>query len=281
MKSLRSLSVAAFVLLAASMSFAWPACPGNWVSVPSGTHGTSSSGIGSVVTENGQTFQCQDPSSGGSSNTNNNTNNNNNVAKGGTGVGVGVGIGMGGQGGQGGQGGTAIATQGQQQGQQQGQTQSNTSTNTNTSSSSSTSAASNNGNGNGNGANDTNISSSYQAAKIPVSQAYAPTALPTAPCFKGYGAGVQGPNLGVSVGGGKVDETCQQLEVARSFAISGARKAYCDVMVTTKWAKKAKVTMEDCMYQDATPAVSIIKETAKDPVVAAVPVVDVNPHQLQ
>jgi hypothetical protein len=56
---------------------------------------------------------------------------------------------------------------------------------------------------------------------------------------------------GASGGFSRIDKTCQQLEVARSFAISGARKAYCMVAITTKWAKKAGVKLEDCMLQDA------------------------------
>ena len=49
------LSAAVFVLCTAGASFAWPQCNGNWIQVPAGT----SSANGAVVTEGGQTFQCQ------------------------------------------------------------------------------------------------------------------------------------------------------------------------------------------------------------------------------
>lgn len=90
-----------------------------------------------------------------------------------------------------------------------------------------------------------------EAPKIPVSTAYSPTAIPTAACALGYGGGGQGVLAGASGGFSRIDKTCQQLEVARSFAISGARLAYCKVAITTKWAKKAGVKLEDCMLQDA------------------------------
>ena len=195
---------------------------------------------------------------------NQNTNKNNNTATGGKGVGIGVGIGQGGNataeggaGGQGGAGGNA----------QQSQTQSATATD------------------NGNGSNDTSLNQSYQAAKIPVATAYAPTSIPTVPCFKGYGAGVQAPNLGISAGGGKIDEGCNDRETARAYMLMGARKAACKVMVYSKQNKKLganAVTMEDCMYQDAPPQVA--KE--EPPVVAAppavvTPVIQVNPLQVQ
>jgi hypothetical protein len=66
-------------------------------------------------------------------------------------------------------------------------------------------------------------------------------------CFKGFGAGVQTSGFGASFGGGKVDENCEILEVARSFGVSGSWDAYCQVMVTNKYAKKAGVTFEQCM----------------------------------
>src|SRR5208337_2795165 len=56
-----STSSSIFLMLIPSFcgfAFAWPACSGNWIQVPAGT----SSANGAVVTEGGQTFQCQKPS---------------------------------------------------------------------------------------------------------------------------------------------------------------------------------------------------------------------------
>lgn len=97
-----------------------------------------------------------------------------------------------------------------------------------------------------------NSTTNVEAPKIPVSTAYSPTAIPTVPCFKGFGAGVQTAPVGASFGGGKVDENCAILETARSFALSGSRMAYCKTMLINKYAKKAGVTLADCM-RDVTP----------------------------
>ena len=171
--------------------------------------------------------------------------------------------------------------QGQAQGQKQGQSQTSTSSATGGNASQTQSATAT---GNGDGANDTSLNQSYQAAKIPVDTAYAPTSIPTVPCFKGYGAGVQAPNLGISAGGGKIDEGCNDRETARTFMLMGARKAACKVMVYSKQNKKLganAVTMEDCLFQDVPPQVA--KE--EPPIVAAppavIPTVNVNPLQVQ
>jgi hypothetical protein len=91
-----------------------------------------------------------------------------------------------------------------------------------------------------NGSNDSsyNSTTNVEAPKIPVATAYSPTAIPTVPCFKGFGAGVQTVPVGASFGGGKVDENCAILETARSFALSGSRLAYCKTMLINKYAKK-------------------------------------------
>jgi hypothetical protein len=183
--------------------------------------------------------------------------------------------------------------QGQQQGQKQGQSQSSSATSSATGGAggaggnaqqSQTSSAT--ATGNGDGANDTSLTQSYQAAKIPVATAYAPTSIPTVPCFKGYGAGVQAPNLGISAGGGKIDEDCSVRETARSYMLMGARKAACKVMVYSKQNKKLganAVTMDDCMYQDNPPQVAkeepLMQAPAAPP--AVVPTVNVNPLQVQ
>ena len=108
-----------------------------------------------------------------------------------------------------------------------------------------------------NGSNDSfyNSTTNVEAPKIPVSTAYSPTAIPTVPCFKGFGAGVQTVPVGASFGGGKVDENCAILETARSFALSGSRLSYCKTMLINKYAKKAGVTLADCMREGTPTAI--------------------------
>jgi len=123
----------------------------------------------------------------------------------------------------------------------------NTNNNTNTSSSSSSSSATSSSSSSaagGDASNSNNTTNNVAAG--PASTAYAPTALPTVPCFKSYGAGFQG-SIGLSIGGGKVDENCVILEAARSLALHGSDLAYCKVMVSHKALRKAGVTLEDCM----------------------------------
>ena len=113
----------------------------------------------------------------------------------------------------------AAANSNQTQGQQQGQTQTATGG----------SAASSN-------SNDTKIAAS----------AISPPVLPTVPCFKGAGGAVQAGMIGGSFGAGKVDQGCDYRELARAF--SGPQTvASCKILLNTKKAKKAGITMEDCL----------------------------------
>lgn len=117
--------------------------------------------------------------------------------------------------------------------------------------------------GNGDGSNNSTSNTVVEASKIPVSTAYAPSAMPTAPCFKGISGGVQTMAFGGSFGSGKVDQNCAILEAARSFGIAGSWLAYCKVMVTDKYAKAANISVEDCMqrYVPPAPAISVVRPT--------------------
>jgi len=142
-------------------------------------------------------------------------------------------------------------TQSQAQSQSQSQSMNNSGNSSSSSSvknsgnSSSTSSANNNGNGNGDGSNNTAIVT--KESQIPVATAYAPTIIPTVPCFKGLSGGVQTMAAGVSFGGGKVDPNCAMIETAKAFLEGGARSAYCKVLIQNKYAKEAGVTLDDCM----------------------------------
>jgi len=133
---------------------------------------------------------------------------------------------------------TATASSNQTQGQQQGQTQ--TATGGNAASSTS---------------NDTRIAAS----------AIAPPVLPTVPCFKGAGGAVQAGMIGGSFGAGKVDQGCDDRELARAF--SGQQTvASCKILLNTKKAKKAGITMEDCLGKTPEPVVVIQQTAAPEPV---------------
>jgi hypothetical protein len=131
-----------------------------------------------------------------------------------------------------GNGSNNTTSQGQKQGQGQQQ--------------SSTSSANNTGGNSSNSYSSTN-DETYNAAKIPANTAYAPTTLPTVPCLKTYSGGGQGSSFGFSFGGGKVDKNCALLETARSFDEMNERLAGCKVKISSDYAKKAGVTLEDCM----------------------------------
>jgi hypothetical protein len=76
--------------------------------------------------------------------------------------------------------------------------------------------------------------------------------MPTVPCFKGYGAGVQTGLIGGSFGGGKVDQGCDDRELARAF--SGPQTiASCKILVSTKKAVAAGITLEDCLPTPVAP----------------------------
>ena len=264
MKTIRVLCIAMLLCLPA---FAWNCTtPGQVrVQVPTGTVGNGTGdGSGQVVVDSGLTFICEAlPTATTQPPSVTNTNSNTNTATGGSGGSIGVvkATGVGGNGGAGGSststatggtstnnntvtggtssannngngngsGNTTVAKGGnQQQGQQQGQQQSASAAN------------------NGNGSNNTTSNTQVDASKIPVSSAITPPLLPSAPCIKSFGGGVQTMVVGGSFGAGKIDEGCDIRETARAF--SGISKlAQCKLLINEKQAKKAGVTLEDCL----------------------------------
>lgn len=239
MKLLRLIFVALALCVPA---MAWPACSGNWNEVPTGT--SSANGV-IYITGDNLTFQCQTPPkqqtppshittttntlSSSNTNTNQSSNSNTNTSSSNSSS-------------------NSSATSNQKQQQQQTQTQTATGGNANSS------ASGGNATSNGDNSNNTTVNE----AKIPVTQAYAPTALPTVPCFKSFGLGAQTVAFGGSFGGGKIDPNCAILETARSFGIAGSWVAYCKTMVTDKYAKAAGVTVEDCLKRYVPPAPVIV-----------------------
>jgi hypothetical protein len=233
------------MILCTASAFGWNCTtPGQVrVQVPTGTRGNGTGdGSGQVVVDSGLTFICEalpvpvtTPPS-----TNNNTNSATSAANATSGSASKATA----------TGGNATAgvsnsgnstntinnslNQKQKQQQQQNQTQSNSSTNSNQSA----------------GGSVTDVGNSVttvEAPKIPVASAYAPPVFSTTNCFKGYSAGAQTPLIGGSFGGGGIDKNCAALATAQNLYAMGSHLAACKVIVTTKAAKDAGVTMEDCM----------------------------------
>lgn len=90
-----------------------------------------------------------------------------------------------------------------------------------------------------------------------VASALAPETLPTAPCTGSLGGAVQTGLVGASLGGSRTDKNCEILETAKFFGFAGSRIAMCKTAITTKAARRAGVTFEDCMQEfdkaEATP----------------------------
>lgn len=247
-----------------------PGDPSTITNSSSSTSGaTSSSTSGAAATGGNATATG---GAGGSVNgSGNSTNNNNNTANGGAG---GQG-GKGGKGGQGGAGGTGVgvgigggaSNNGNGNGSNNTTTASGGSANGN--GSNNTTSASAAASNNGNGSNDSSYSSTTNvaASKIPVATAYAPTTLPTSPCTKGFGGGVQTMAVGGSFGMSTVDKNCVILEAARN---APNLLTFCKVYITHKAVKAAGVTLRDCMESYAIPE-PVVKEVVKE-VIKEVPV---------
>jgi hypothetical protein len=75
--------------------------------------------------------------------------------------------------------------------------------------------------------------------------------------------------FGASFGSGKIDPNCAALSTAQGFYAMGSRLAACKVIITTKSAKAAGVTLEDCLNVPVRPIV------VAAPVVVAPPVAPV------
>lgn len=147
------------------------------------------------------------------------------------------------------------ANQNQQQQQTQQQEQTATGGNATATGGNAQAKASDNGNGNGNGSNNYSSDSVYEAAKNPVSTAFAPTQVTTTNCFKGYGAGVQTMPLGMSLGGGKIDSNCRALQ---TMIHSPNRVTFCKIFIRLQDAKAAGVTFEDCMETEPEPEAKVV-----------------------
>jgi len=250
---MKKLGLLFFALLCCSPAFAWNCTVAGEgrVQVPASYTGNGvGDGNNQVVSQGGLNFAClpdpipmPTPTAG---NTNTNTNSSTSTS-GSTSTAT---------------GGNATATGGnstsnQTQGQKQGQSQS---------------SSNNNQSAGGSVSNVGNSVENIEAPKIPVASAYAPTTIPSAPCIKGFGAGIQTMPVGGSLGGSKVDAGCDIREDARSFFLAGSRLAGCKMLVSSKRAQKAGVTLQDCL---TTPSPIAVVAPAPVPVVQPAPQVTV------
>ena len=223
------LGIAAIILMGATPAHAWNCTTPNAirVQVPNGTTGTGTGdGLGQVVVDNGLTFECEilpttTPSTSSStssansaansaSNSSASSNQSQSQKQGQTQVANGgQATATGGQGGAGGSASVGNVSSTSSVSKSGNSTLKNVgnSSNTNTlsatggnQSQSSTATAQGNGDNSNNYENVTNVPRDTATA-------VAPTVLPTVPCFKGIGAGIQGPAFGASFGGGKIDAT--------------------------------------------------------------------------
>lgn len=200
------------------------------------TSGSTSSATGGTSNATGG----KSTSTSGVSNSGNSSNTNTNVA-------------------QGGKGGSATA----------GVTSSGNSSQTQ----STNSSANGNGDGNGNNSNNYASTTNIAASKIPVSTAFAPTVVPTSPCFKGFGAAFQSMPVGASFGGGKIDANCRALQTTLH---APNRLTYCKLFINLQDSKAAHLTLEECMQQDS---VITVTTTPAVPVEAPAPQIIVVPVQ--
>jgi hypothetical protein len=118
-----------------------------------------------------------------------------------------------------------------------------------------------------NGDNSNNYNSTVNMPRQ-VASAIAPDVLPSAPCFKGFSGAAQTPLLGASFGAGKIDKGCDSRETARSFASLGNRLAAATILCKTDAAKRAGLTLADCLTFVVAPAPVIIQAPTPQPVQA-------------
>jgi hypothetical protein len=141
---------------------------------------------------------------------------------------------------------TASQSQGQNQGQGQGQSQGQGQT-------ANGGDASNGGQANSQSTNYTSIYKQVRQAPM----AYAPDAIPSAPCRASASGGASSPFGGLALGGSKLDQECDLRETARAFALIGNTSAAARVLCETKGAKKAKLNISDCDALVAPPTVQV------------------------
>jgi hypothetical protein len=274
----KSLAIAVVMLGCTLSAMAWNCnTPGQVrVQVPNGTLGSGTGdGPGQVVVDSGLTFICETlptatnaPPSAVNTNTNNATSasNSTSTATGGNASSTATGGNSSSLSGVSNSGNSSNTNNNTLQGGNQSQKQSNSSTNNNASTAT----------GNGDNAND---STSITNIKPASATAFAPVGFATAPCMVAFGAGAQSIPGGISFGGSRTDKGCDSRATAQQFALLlNNRVAVAKILCTTKAAKRAHLTMEDCLASVApVPSpVMVVPPVSPPPVVAPAPSITVN-----
>lgn len=102
----------------------------------------------------------------------------------------------------------------------------------------------------------TSVTNQNQVRQAPTVEA--PVILPTANCLGGMSAGASGPGGGLSFGSSKVDKECRSIALANEFLGMGNYETAAKVLCSTKSAKAAGLTMDDCRHQVPAPVVQVI-----------------------
>lgn len=255
---LRNFATAFLFVLLSMSAFAWNCTqPGQVrVQVPTGTIGNGvGDGPGQVVVDNGLTFQCQTlpsavptPPTATSTSTSGSTSGAS--ATGGTATsGSTSGVTNSGNS-------TNTNTLSNKQNQTQNQTQTNQSSNKNDNASSATNS----------GNNSAYSSSDVTNIKPESASALTPTLIPTAPCLGSIGGAAQSIPGGFSFGASRVDKGCDSRQAALLFAVSLHNPdAAARIMCSTRAAKAAKLTLEQCLVSVAPAIIAPVVAPAPAP----------------
>lgn len=101
------------------------------------------------------------------------------------------------------------------------------------------SAQGGNASSSGNTSGNNTVSTNFNAAKIPVSTAYAPANYPTSPCMGSSSLGASSTLFGFSTGSTWEATECMKLEMARSFSQAGMLEDALAIRCTSKYAAAA------------------------------------------
>lgn len=117
----------------------------------------------------------------------------------------------------------------------------------------------------GNTSGNNTVNTNYTAAQIPVSRAYAPANLPSAPCMGSTSVGVSSVLFGFSSGSSWEATECMTLEMARSFSQDGQLEDAQAVRCSSKYAANAPSCIKLAQQRSANKKVVVYTESV-DPV---------------
>jgi hypothetical protein len=125
----------------------------------------------------------------------------------------------------------------------------------------------------GNTSGNNTINTNYTAAQIPVSRAYAPANLPSAPCMGSTSVGISSVLFGFSSGSSWEATECMTLEMARSFSQDGQLEDAQAVRCSSKYAANAPSCIKLAQQRSANKKVVVYTESV-DPVTGFKTIVD-------